>query len=139
MLISENPGIPIVAQRSPPAPESGNSNCRWPGKIIVAVQTAPVDNLVSNWAYMVMASLAWSLKAWSALLFPENGRWKEQHKEEKRRLLTMDFATYQNAWINIPAQILKQGRQIVYRLLSWNPWQAAFFRLLDVLNRPLRC
>ena len=27
----------------------------------------PVDDLVSNWAYMVMASLAWSLKAWSGL------------------------------------------------------------------------
>ena len=27
--------------------------------------TTPVDDLVSNWAYMVMASLAWSLKAWS--------------------------------------------------------------------------
>ena len=25
----------------------------------------PVDDLVSNWAYMVMGSLAWSLKAWS--------------------------------------------------------------------------
>jgi hypothetical protein len=30
----------------------------------------PVDNLVSNWAYMVMASLAWTLKAWFALLLP---------------------------------------------------------------------
>ncbi len=28
---------------------------------------APVDNLVSNWAYMVMTSLAWNLKAWWAL------------------------------------------------------------------------
>ncbi len=38
--------------------------------------TAPVDNLLSNWAYMVMASLAWSLKAWAALLLPEQGfRW----------------------------------------------------------------
>ena len=27
--------------------------------------TAPVDNLLSNWAYMVMASLAWTLKAWA--------------------------------------------------------------------------
>ena len=27
---------------------------------------APVDNLVSNWAYMVMTSLAWNLKAWWA-------------------------------------------------------------------------
>src|SRR5207249_2670709 len=31
----------------------------------------PVDTLVSNWAYMVMASLAWTLKAWFALLLPE--------------------------------------------------------------------
>ncbi len=31
----------------------------------------PVGDLVSNWAYMVMASLAWSLKAWSALALPE--------------------------------------------------------------------
>ena len=36
--------------------------------------TAPVDDLVSNWAYMVMASLAWSLKAWSALLVPVSPR-----------------------------------------------------------------
>jgi len=30
----------------------------------VAALRMPVDNLVSNWAYMVMASLAWTLKAW---------------------------------------------------------------------------
>ena len=36
--------------------------------------TTPVDNLDSNWAYMVMASLAWSLKAWAALLVPETPR-----------------------------------------------------------------
>src|SRR3990172_5078212 len=52
--------------------------------------TAPVDNLVSNWAYMVMAGLAWSLKAWAALLLPETGRWKEQRCAEKRKLLRMD-------------------------------------------------
>ena len=31
---------------------------------------APVDNLYSNWAYMVMASVAWNLKSWAALLTP---------------------------------------------------------------------
>ncbi|MGH9671390.1 MAG: IS1380 family transposase, partial [Terriglobales bacterium] len=30
----------------------------------------PVGTLVSNWAYMVMASLAWTLKAWFALVLP---------------------------------------------------------------------
>ena len=101
--------------------------------------TAPLDNLVSNWAYMVIASLAWSLKAWSALLLPEQGRWSKKHREEKRRLLRMDFSTYRNAWMNIPAQIIRQGGRLIYRFLSWNPWQACFFRLLDVLNQPLRC
>jgi len=101
--------------------------------------TAPLDNLLSNWAYMVIASLAWSLKVWSALLLPEQGRWKEKHKEEKRRLIRMDFSTFRNAWINVPAQIIRTSRRIVYRFLAWNSWQSAFFRLLDTLNQPLRC
>ena len=101
--------------------------------------SAPVDNLVSNWAYMVMGSLAWSLKAWAALLLPEEGRWQEQHREEKRKLLRMDFTTFRRALVSIPAQIVRGGRKIVYRLLAWNPWQHVFFRLLDQLRRPLRC
>jgi len=100
--------------------------------------TAPVDNLVSNWAYMVMASLAWSLKAWAALMLPEDGRWREQHREEKRKLLRMDFATFRRAMLQVPSQILTAGRRIVYRLLAWNPWQHVFFRLLDQLRQPLR-
>ena len=100
---------------------------------------APVDNLLSNWAYMVMGSLAWSLKAWAALLLPETGRWQERHREEKRKLLRMDFSTFRAAMMRIPAQILTTGRRIVYRLLAWNPWQHVFFRLLDQLGRPLRC
>jgi hypothetical protein len=83
---------------------------------------------------MVMASLAWSLKAWSALLLPVSGRWQGKHRSEKHRLLRMDFATYRNAFINIPAQIVRTGGKIVYRLLAWNPWQEVFFRLVDRLR-----
>jgi hypothetical protein len=101
--------------------------------------SAPVDNLYSNWAYMVMASLAWSVKAWTALWLPEKGQWKEKHAEEKRKLLRMDFATFRRAMVNVPAQIVRTGRKIICRLLSWNPWQHVFFRLLDQLARPLRC
>lgn len=101
--------------------------------------TAPVDNLVSNWAYMVMAGLAWSLKAWAALLLPETGRWKEQRCAEKRKLLRMDFTTFRQAIIQMPTQIVQGGRRIVYRLLSWKAWQPVFFRLLDQLRLPLRC
>ncbi len=99
----------------------------------------PVDNLVSNWAYMVMASVAWSLKAWSALLLPEQGRWAKKHRKEKQTLLKMEFATFRQAMVQLPAQIVRTGRRIVYRLLSWNPWQHVFFRLLDQLRLPMRC
>jgi hypothetical protein len=51
----------------------------------------------------------------------------------------MDFTTFRQAWINIPAQIIQTGGKIVYRLLGWNRWQSVFFRLLDVLRLPLRC
>jgi hypothetical protein len=99
----------------------------------------PVDNLLSNWAYMVMGSLAWNLKAWAALLLPENGRWAKQHQEEKQKLLKMEFPTFLQAMIQIPAQVVRTGRRIVFRLLSWNAWQHVFFRLLDQLRLPMRC
>lgn len=105
----------------------------------VPALTAPLDNLHSNWAYMVMTALAWSLKAWAALLLPESGRWREQHRREKQTLLRMDFATFRQALINIPAQIIRTSRRIIYRLLCWNPWQHVFFRLWTQLSTPLRC
>ena len=100
---------------------------------------APLDNLTSNWAYMVIASLAWSLKAWSALLVPVHGRWKKKHEQEKKTLLRMDFVTFCNAMIAIPAQIIRTSRKIIYRFLAWNPWQPVFFRLVEQLRKPLRC
>jgi hypothetical protein len=51
----------------------------------------------------------------------------------------MEFATFAQALVQIPAEIVRTGRKIVYRLLSWNPWQHVFFRLLDQLRLPLRC
>ena len=57
-----------------------NLTCQLKGG--VGALTAPVNSLLSNWAYMVMASLAWSLKAWSALILPEEGRWQEKHREK---------------------------------------------------------
>jgi len=97
----------------------------------------PVDNLVSNWAYMVMASLAWTLKAWFALLLPESGRWSAKYREEKLTVLRMEFRTFVNAFIRVPCQIIRGGRRIIYRLLGWNRWQQVFLRGVDVLRHPL--
>jgi len=94
----------------------------------------PVDNLVSNWAYMVMASVAWSLKAWSALMLPVSPRHAAKHAAEKRTLLRMEFATFCAAVIQMPCQILRSGGRLIYRLLSWNPWQGMFLRLVERLQ-----
>jgi len=99
----------------------------------------PVNTLLSNWAYMVMASLAWTLKAWFALLLPEEGRWEEQYAAEKHAVLKMEFRTFQQAFIAMPCQIIRTGRSIVYRLLAWNRWQRVFLRGVEALRLPLRC
>jgi hypothetical protein len=96
---------------------------------------APVDNLESNGAYMVMTALAWNLKAWWALRLPEQpGRWQEKHRAEKRWVLRLEFKTFVNAFVRLPCQIIHTGRKLVYRLLGWNPYQPIFFRLVDVLQ-----
>jgi hypothetical protein len=95
---------------------------------------AAVDNLVSNWAYMVMTALAWNLKAWFALMVPEHPRHKEQHRDQKRRLLAMEFKRFVNTIIQMPCQIVRTGRQLVYRLLSWNERQGVFLRVIATLR-----
>jgi len=98
---------------------------------------APVDNLTSNAAYMLITSLVWNLKAWMALRLPETGRWKERHGEQKQTLLNMEFRTFIKTWLLIPCQVLTTGRQQIHRYLAWNSWQPVFFRLAAALSRPL--
>jgi hypothetical protein len=105
----------------------------------VRALTAPVDSLESNGAYMAMASLAWTLKAWLALLLPEKGRWAERHASQKQALLKMEFKRFVNAFMLVPCQIVRQSRRIVYRLLAWNGWQGVFLRAAAALRPPLRC
>jgi hypothetical protein len=100
----------------------------------VRALAAPVDNLVSNGAYMLMTSLAWTLKAWSALLLPVEPRQRAEHTQERRDWLRMEFKTFINGVLRIPCQIVRQARRTIYRVLSWNPHLPAFFRLCRVLR-----
>ena len=86
----------------------------------------PVDDLVSNWAYMVMAALAWNLKAWYGLLVPDRERGLE--------LVRMEFRRFLHAIILIPVQIIRTGRRIVYRLLGYNGWLKDFFATWQLLQ-----
>jgi hypothetical protein len=95
---------------------------------------AAVDNLVSNWAYMVMTGLAWSLKAWFALSVPVHPSHKGRHREQKRGLLRMEFKRFVNTIILMPCQIVRGGHRLLYRLLSWNEWQGVFLRVVFALR-----
>ena len=94
---------------------------------------APVNTLNANWAYMVMASLAWTFKAWMALTLPIHPRWRQKHEAERDRWLHMEFRTFLNAVIDVPAQIITTGRRLIFRLLAWRPHHPVIFRLLDAL------
>jgi hypothetical protein len=94
---------------------------------------APVNTLNANWAYMVMAALAWTFKAWMALSLPVVPRWRKKHEAQRRAWLRMDFRSFRNAVIDIPAQIVRTGRRLVFRLLAWRPQLPVLFRLLNAL------
>jgi hypothetical protein len=102
----------------------------------VGATRMPVDTLLSNWAYMVMTALAWTLKAWFALQLPATGRWAARHAAEKAAVLQMEFKTFRHAFIQIPVQVVRTSRRLVFRLLAWNPWQAVFLRGFDHLREP---
>jgi len=104
-------------------------------KNCVCALKAPLGNLESNWAYMVMTALGWNLKAWWALMLPvAPGRWQKKHQEEKDWVLKIEFKTFLNAFMLIPCQIIKTSRKLVYRLVSWKPHLHIFIRLLKVLR-----
>jgi len=94
---------------------------------------APVNTLNANWAYMTMASVAWTMKAWCALLLPVSARWAARHGEQRRRLLSMEFRTFRHAFIDIPCQIVITARTVRWRVQAWNPSLDVFFRLVDAL------
>lgn len=117
---------------SMPAPQavlSANRRCDQENLIEqlksgVKAMRLPVDNLIGNWAYMVMASLAWNLKSWWGLMLPETqGRGREKRREEKRDIIRMEFKRFVASVIRLPCQILRGGRRLTYRLLSYSPWQ----------------
>ena len=94
---------------------------------------APVNTLLSNWAYMVMASLAWTLKAWMGLLLPISPRWSKRHRQQAGRWLRMDFATFRRGVLAVPTQIVRHARQVTFRFLGWRPELRGLMRLLDGL------
>jgi len=126
----------ITNDRATPAAQlvrSANQRCDQENLIEqlkngVHAMRLPTGDLVSNWAYMVMASLAWSLKAWWGLMLPEEARGcsskrREARRRRKRDVVRMEFKRFVASVVRLPCQIIKGGRRLIYRLLSYSPWQ----------------
>jgi hypothetical protein len=87
----------------------------------------PSDGLVSNWAYMVIAALAWNLKAWYGLvtLVPA----------ARRDILRMEFKRFLRSYIQIPCQIVQTGRRLIFRILTHSKILETFFSTFDRIRQ----
>ena len=123
----------------------GNQRCNQENTIsqLNACQalSAPLNDLESNWAYMLFASLAWTLKIWSGMMIRVQGNESQRRsrKEARNRVIRMEFATYLNSLMLIPAQIIRTARQRTFRLLSYRPSVDLLFTMHDHISLPLRC
>ncbi len=100
---------------------------------------APLNDLVSNWAYMVIASLAWNLKIWAGLMIRPIGTAKQKAEQtiEKNKLIHMDFSTFRDRILMVPAQIIRRSRSLIYRLLSYRPSVDTLLLIDSNVRRPL--
>ena len=89
---------------------------------------APLKDLVSNWAYMVMTSLAWTFKAWFAMLMPISVEAAESDRAVSKRVLTMEFRSFVNNLMSLPVLVIESGRQVFLRLLTTTPWTSHLLR-----------
>jgi hypothetical protein len=87
----------------------------------------PVAEFDANWAYMVIAALAWNLKAWAGLLLPAN--------LGARAILKMEFRRFLNELVLLPTQILTSGRRLIFRLLAINRWVPLLLEGTQALKR----
>lgn len=89
----------------------------------------PVAQFVGNWAYMVIASLAWTLKIWLGLTLPE--------ELNADRIVRMEFRQFFNEVMQVPVQIVRTGRKLVYRLLAFSSWTRVLLEAFQWLKRPM--
>ena len=93
----------------------------------IGAMRMPVGDLYSNWAYLVMAALAWTLKAWYAMMMPK--------PKEREQTLRLEFKAFAQRYLRIPCQIIRTGRRVVYRILAYNRYLETFLRTYDRIKR----
>jgi hypothetical protein len=87
----------------------------------------PSDGLESNWAYMVIAALAWNLKAWYGLV--------TQLPEARRDIVRMEFKRFLTNFVQIPCQIVRTGRCLVFKVLTYSRHLETFLATFDFIKQ----
>ena len=73
----------------------------------------PLYDLISNWAYMVIAALAWNIKSWFALMM--------HRKNHRRKYIRMDFRTFLTHIILYPCRVVRHARSTTVRIIGYQP------------------
>lgn len=89
----------------------------------VGALRVPLHDLVSNWAYMLIAALAWNIKSWFAMMM--------HRKQDRRDHIRMEFRRFLTTIILIPAIVTHHARTITIRLIGYTP---ALNRLFSTWN-----
>jgi hypothetical protein len=87
----------------------------------------PLYDLVSNWAYMVIAALAWNIKSWFAMMM--------HRKTDRRDYIRMEFRRFATSIILIPAMVIRRARSITIRLIGYQPSLDRLFSTWNTTER----
>lgn len=79
----------------------------------------PMYDLLSNWAYMVIATLAWNIKSWYAMMM--------HLKCDRVEYVNMEFRRFIHSLVLIPCRVIRRARTITFRLLGYKPTLDRFF------------
>jgi hypothetical protein len=93
----------------------------------VAAMRMPSDTLLSNWAYLVIASLAWNLKAWLSIVLP--------HRLRRREIRRMEFRRFLRSLMWVPCQVVKAARGLRLRIATYTPWADVLVEGTEFLRR----
>jgi hypothetical protein len=87
----------------------------------------PLYDLVSNWAYMVVAALAWNIKSWFAMMM----HWKS----DRIAYIRMEFRRFLHSLILIPCRVVRRARSITIRLIGYQPTLDRLFSAWGTIDR----
>ncbi len=87
----------------------------------------PLYDLLSNWAYMVLAALAWNIKSWFAMMM--------HRKRDRAAYIRMEFRRFIHSMILIPCRVIRHARSTTLRLIGYQPTLDRFFSTWRTIER----